>query len=242
MKRLHTIIIIIGLSGGCQTEVDNLEGHYISTSQLTSDTYETLDIEDSLVLINKASVFLGQRDTILIDTKTNSFISSTRAMFPIFDLKVVNDTIEIHFEHDAGQDKIKFIKGTHINPADYFSTSYIDVDLLEYDSGELIEINDLKMVNLTIGPLKKGTDWGINDMDSICIEFENEFFLKRSEFQQLIDKLILDNDDEAILCLNFDKRVPRSVAMEIRNELEEKVGNIKITESRNRGNEIVYVK
>ncbi len=222
--------------------MDNLAGHYISSGHLTSDTYETLDIEDSLVLVNKGSVFLLQRDTIIIDTKTNSFVSSTRAMFPIFDFKVVNDTIEIHFEHDAGQDKIKFIKGTHITPGDYFSTSYVDVDLLEYDSGELIDINDLKMVNLTIGPLKKGTDWGINDMDSICIEFENEFFLKRSEFQQLIDKLIQDNDDEAILCLNFDKRVPRSVAMEIRNELEEKAGKIKITESRNRGNEIVYVK
>src|SRR5690606_41305833 len=107
MKRLHTIIIIIGLSGGCQTEVDNLEGHYISTRQLSSDTYETLDIEDSLVLINKASVFLGQRDTILIVKKTNSLISSTIAMLPIFELKVVNDIIEIHFKHDAGRDKIK---------------------------------------------------------------------------------------------------------------------------------------
>jgi len=242
MKRLHIIIIIIiGLSG-CQTKVENLDGHYISTGQLTADTYETLDIKDSLVLINKGNAFLGQRDTIVIDTKSNSFISSTRAMFPIFDFKVVNDTIELHFEHDAGQDKIKFIKGTHTNPADYFSTSHIDVDLLDYDSGELIDTNDLKIINLTIGPLKRGTDWGTNDKDSICIEFENEVFLQKNELRNLATKLIQDDDDKVILCLNFDKRVTQSVATEIRNDLKKNVGKLKVTESRNRNSDIVYLR
>jgi hypothetical protein len=239
MKIFYPIVIFIGLSG-CQSKVDNLDGHYVSVGK-PGDTYETLDIADSLVLINISSVFRGQRDTVVIDTKTNSFLSSTRAMFPIFDFKVVNDTIEVHFEHDAGQDKIKFVKG-HTNAADHFSTSYIDVDLLDYDSGKLIDANDLRIVNLTIGPLKKGTDWGTSDKDSICIEYENEFFLQRNELQKLSDKLILDIDDKVILCLNFDKRVSRQVTTEIKNALEKIAGNVIVTESRSRGNEIVYVK
>lgn len=241
MKRTYIIIIIIGLSG-CQTKVVNLNGHYISISKLKNDTYETLDINDSLVLINKDNVFITQRDTIVIDTETNSFISSTRVMFPIYDFKVVNDTIELHFQHDAGQEKVKFIKGAKKSPKDYFSTSYIDIDLLDYQNEELINTNDLEILNLIIGPVKKGIDWLTNDKDSIYIEFENEFFLQKNEIKSLADKLIQGNDKKVILCLNYDKRVTQSMKGEIKNELIKIIGNLEMTESRDKDNEIVYLK
>ncbi len=224
----------------CQTKVDSLNGHYVSIDKSTGEEYETLDIVDSLVLINAAVVFLDNRDTIVIDTETKKFVRSTRAMFPIFDFKVVGDTIEIHFEHDAGQDKIKFIKGPQSIPEDSFSTSFIDVNLVDYDSGELIHPNDFKIKNLTIGLLKNGIKWGASD--SIYIEFENEMFLQRNELPKLIEKLIQDNDDKLILCLNFDKRVPESMSREIREILSTGIGTLKTTESRNKKNEIVYVK
>src|SRR5207253_1600417 len=127
-----------------------------------------------LVLFNKNIVFTSQRDTIIIDSKTNSFVRSTREMFPIFDFKVSKDTVILDYYHDAGTDKIKFIKDIPTNN-DYFSSSFVDIELEKYLDEFQVTPEGLQIKNVTVGTLKKGIRWA--KADSIYIEFENEVFL-----------------------------------------------------------------
>jgi hypothetical protein len=110
MKRLYIIFILISLIQ-CSTKTDSLNGRYVSAIKYLDGRYETLDIVDSLVLVDRIVLGAHERDTIFIDPETKKFVRvNSKSMFPIFDFKTVGDTIEIHYEHDLGQGKNKFVK------------------------------------------------------------------------------------------------------------------------------------
>lgn len=97
----------------CSTKVDNLDGYYISPNKFPDGRYETLEIIGSLVLVDRIVLGGHERDTIVTNPRTRKFIKATpKSMYPLLDFKVVGDTIEVHFEHDLGQDKIKFVRST----------------------------------------------------------------------------------------------------------------------------------
>ena len=110
MKKLYLLLISTVLIQ-CSTKVDSLNGHYISPTKFPDGRYERLEIIDSLVLVDRIVLGGNERDTILIDPETRKLVKVTpKSMYPIFDFKVVGDTIEIRFEHDLGTGEIKFIK------------------------------------------------------------------------------------------------------------------------------------
>lgn len=112
MKRLYIIFILVSLIQ-CVTKVDSLNGRYTSIIKYPDGRYETLDIVDSLVLVDRIVLGGHERDTIVIDPETKEFVRVTpKSGYPIFDFKIVGDTIEVHYEHDLGQGKIKFIRAT----------------------------------------------------------------------------------------------------------------------------------
>lgn len=238
MKRLFPIILA-GLLIHCQTEKVNLNGHYVSLSKFDNNSYLTLDIVDSLVLINRTIVFMDQRDTIIIDQKTNSFVRSTREMFPFFDFRVSKDTVILEFAHDAGTDKIKFIKDIPTNN-DYFSNSLIDVELEKYLDEPQVVLEGLQIKNVTVGTLKKGIKWA--EADSNYIEFENEVFLDLKDISKLGPSFESDSIRNWVICLNLDKQVPSSLSDRLKSELVKNYKDDRLIQTKINGNELLYVK
>ena len=116
MKRLYLFLLLAVLTQ-CSTKVDSLNGYYISPDKFPDGRYETLEIIDSLVLLDRIVLGGYERDTIVINPRTRKFIKATpKSIYPILDFKVVGDTIEIHFEHDLGQGEIKFVRSTQSHP------------------------------------------------------------------------------------------------------------------------------
>ena len=244
MKRRYIILALIILTQ-CQTKVDNLNGHYISVYEFGDGRWETLEIVDSLILVNRIIMAVNERDTVVVDRSTNKIVTITpKSMFPIVDFKLNGDTIELRCEDDLGHYKIKFLKTTQTNPKYHFSNSYIDINLADYNEEERVSTNGLKIKNLTVGFLQeyflKGKWSGVKD--SVYIEFDNSILLQKDELQMLTKKLMESTDTKWILCLNLDKRIPESMSKEIKESLRKGIGALKIVEARNRNNEIVYLK
>lgn len=72
------VILFAVISSSCQD--GDLNGHYVSVdksiNKFYGERYLTLDIIDSLVILNKRLVFSEQKDTIVIDRSTRKFIKS----------------------------------------------------------------------------------------------------------------------------------------------------------------------
>lgn len=238
MKRLLPIILA-GLLTQCQTEKANLDGHYVSIDKFDDNSYMTLDIVDSLVLINKNIVFIDQRDTIIINSKTNSFVSSTREMYPFFDFKVLKDTVVLHYSHDGGDDKMKFVRDIP-SSSDYFSSSLIDIELNNYHNEPEANINESQIKNITIGALKKGIRWAKSD--TIYIEYENEVFINFDDISKIGRVLDSDSIKNWVICLNLDKEVPIAISDRIKSDLRNSYSDEQLIQTQLGGDKIIYVK
>jgi hypothetical protein len=151
MKRPYIILTLIILTQ-CQTKVDSLNGHYISVNEFGDGRWETLEIVDSLILVNRIVMGVNERDTVVIDRLTNKIVTITpKSLFPIVDFKLNGDTIELHCEGDLGQYQIKFLRTTQVNSKYHFSNNYVDSNLADYNEEELVSTNGLKIKNLTVG-------------------------------------------------------------------------------------------
>lgn len=233
------MIIISGLFS-CSRNVEVLNGHYVAVNDLISDGYATIDIHDSLVLLNHSSVFFDDRDTIIIDPTDNSFIRSNRIPFPIYEFEASNDTIFVSYAYDAGEETIKFIKKKVSPMFNFFAESSIDIQLIPYNNEDLSEVELSKPINLIIGRLKENIDWPEVDPDSIIIEFEGFDYLDINDLPEL--NAHLQQTNSTVLCLHFDKRVPTQVATEIRNKLDNAFKTYDVVESRFNGTDLVFIK
>jgi hypothetical protein len=212
----------------------------VAINDLIGDGYATIDIQDSIVLLNKYSVFYDERDTIIIDPKRNTFIRSNRNPFPIYDFRADNDTVYVSYGYDAGEETIKFIRSEVSPMFNYFAESSIDIQLKPYDKETIVLIDQNKVINLIIGRLKEGIDWPEAQHDSILIEFERFDYLGNNELSELIG--FTEKEQDPILCLHFDKRVPKDVKIGIQNEIKNILTTSKVVESRINGTELVYIK
>ena len=225
------VLLILLLLIQCQHKKQRLQGHYVSIGQLEGDRYETLDINDSLILLNKTSVFYDQHDTVVINPEHHSFIRATRAMFPYYDFSLKGDTVLLMFSHDGGEDTVKYIpasKSIH----DHFSTSLIEMDLPGWEGQKTIIVNELNTRNLVIGPLKEGVRWDTENNDSIFIECDNQTFLHSLAELRMLAKELSKDSTVITLCVHVDKKVSDQSIKEIRALLNEGAGNLKIVETR----------
>jgi hypothetical protein len=207
IKTMRTPKILFGLlflTTFCQTETKDLNGYYVS------DRYGyTIDIIDSLVLLNADNIFRDEHDTIIIDLKNNSFVRSSPRMFPFYDFKSSKDKVTLFFEHDAGTESLDFYK-TKLRDRrkNFFSTSPLNIDLNDCD-GSCYDIADQNIANILIGT-PKNKEWG----DSIKIQFE-DVFISVTDIKKLNEGI---SDSTVVVCLFFDKNVPQSIQTQIINE------------------------
>ncbi len=239
MRTEINILIIFALLG-CTRKAEVLNGHYVAVNDLIGDGYATIDVQDSVVLLNKSSVFYDERDTIIINTKRNTFVRSNRRPFPIYDFSADHDTIYVSYAYDAGEETIKFIP-MEISPMfSYFAESNIDIQLRPYDNEIITSVQQNKVVNLIIGRAKEGIKWPEPHRDKILIEFERFDYVEDDELPELIRQIQEEND--RVLCLHFDKRVPLDVATDIRSRIKNTAITCDIVESRINETELVYIK
>lgn len=244
MYKWSCIFLALIFLAQCQSEVKNLNGHYISVYEFGDGRWETLEMVDSLALVNRIIMALNERDTVIIDQSTHEIVSITpESTYSIVGFKVNGDTIELRCEDDLGHYEIKFLRTSQTDPRYHFANSYIDIHLGDYNNEqELASVNDLKIKNVTVGFLKgyflQGRWSGVND--SLYIEFDNSMLLRKDEFEMLMERLTESTDTTWILCLNLDKGVPESMSSEIKDILRK--SQLKVVEARNRNGEIVYLK
>lgn len=229
----------------CQPKTDKLNGHYIAVHKFSDDRWETMEIVDSLVLVNRIIMAGNERDTVIVNRSTNKILTTTpKSMFPIVDFTPVGDTVKLRCEDDLGLYTIAFIKTTQANPNYHFSNTVIDIKLPDYHGEHKVSTDGLKIKNLTVGLLKEyftKEKWpGVKD--SIYIEFDNSLIVRKNELTLLTKRLMRCADTKWVLCLNIDKRVPPSMAKEITEALRAGIAASKIIEAKNQGSEIVYIR
>jgi hypothetical protein len=237
MKKLF-YLALVSILAQCHNDRVKLNGHYVSASK-SDYGYETLDILDSVIIVNKSLVFAEARDTIIIDPTTNSFVSSTREMFPSFGVSYSKDTVILDYTHDAGDDQAKFVKAPP-SSRDYFSTSCIDIELTEYEDEAKFDISQSKIRNITVGTLKR--DLAAYVPDSIYLEYESEQFLSNSDLLRIGQGLDREQTMNWVLCLSIDTRVPDSVSERLRSMIGRSVGFERLVETRISNGVLVYVK
>jgi hypothetical protein len=237
-RNLNVLLLFIFV--GCSRNVEVLDGQYIAINDLTGDAYATIDIQDSIVELNKYSVFVDERDTIIINPKNNKFIGSTRILFPIYDFRAIDDTVYISYAYDSGEETVKFVRKEVPPRFKYFAESSIDIQLRPYKNEKIVSVELNKVRNLIIGKLKKDISWPETSPDSILLEFERFDYLGNKDLPELIEHLELEKDP--VLCLHFDKRVPMDLTTAIRTEIQKTGTFCDIVESRINETELVYIK
>lgn len=213
-------------------KIEKLDGHYVSVDKLSDNPYLTLDISDSVILVSKNSIFMYDRDTIIINTKNNSFIRSAQPFFPFCDFKVTRNGISLFYEHDAGVARVDFIRDSFVNELEtYYTTTKLKIDLKKCDSLYFCIDNHVALKNIPIG-LPKNESFG----NSIKIQVEDAFI----STEELKQNSSFFADSSLWICLHFDKNVPDSLYTRIKNEFKKYVNN-SVIEARAKNNKIVYM-
>jgi hypothetical protein len=232
-KKMRTTFIILGLlclTTFCKNKTKNIDGYYISTEN--NGQFYTIDIRDTLALINTDNIFTHQHDTIIVNLKDNSFVRSSPRMFPFYDFKATNDKVTLFFEHDAGNETIEFYRTeSRDKKRNLYSTSNLNIRLLDCDSS-CYDISDTNVKNILIGRPKRKNEWG----DSVQIELDNDIFIKMADLK-IMNEIITDST--AIISLHFDKNVPLDVRTRIKNET--KGLKNRVVEARFSGDKLKYV-
>lgn len=230
---MRTIFIILGLfclTTFCKTKTENIEGYYVSTEN--NGQFYTIDIRDTLVLLNTDNIFTNQHDSIIIDLKDNSFIRSSPRMFPFYDLKATKDKVTLFFEHDAGNETIEFYKAElRDKKKNLYSTSNLNIELMDCD-GSCYDISDTNIKNILVGQPKRKNEWS----DSVQLELDNDIFIKMTDINKMNEII---TDSTAIISLHFDKNVPSDVWTRIKKET--KGLRNKVVEARFSGDKLKYV-
>lgn len=239
MNRKLLLILFAVISSSCQD--GDLNGHYVSVDKSINkfyrERYLTLDIIDSLVILNKRLVFSEQKDTIVIDRSTRKFIKSLKVDSQIYDFKVTGN--ELFLQTDYGE-WIKFIR-KEVSTSDYFSNSLIDIEPEDYASQSQVQIQNLNFKNVIVGKLKTAAGWE-EATDSIYMEYENEVFIHYSDIARLNKVLVRDTLINWSVCLHLDRGIPDSLAFLLKSDLLKIIGKEKLFESRLDENELVYIK
>jgi hypothetical protein len=213
-------------------KIEKLDGHYVSVDKTKNEPYATLDISDSVILVNRNSISIHDRDTVIINTKNNSFIRSTQPFFPFCDFKVTKNGISLFYQHDAGIESVDFIRDTFVNELEtYYTTSKLKIDLKNCASLYFRIDNHVALKNIPIG-VPKNESFG----NSIKIQVEDAFI----STEELKQNSSFFADSSLWICLHFDKNVPDSLYTRIKKEFKKYVHN-RVIEARAKNDKIVYM-
>lgn len=236
------ITTLVAICCGCAGTGHDPNGHYVLESYTQQGRYLTLDVKDSIVLLNRSSVFHNQRDTIFIDPDRHTLKSAVLNHLNIRQFHTVSDSVFLHYGPGPTGSKAVFIRA-EANPArDAYANSMLDVYPSECDQQcehqHVAEQQNMR--HLLVGRPKPGVakHIGLRD-DSIVMEFHNITFLGFKELEPLLREMKKAGDH---LCIHVDKNVPAEKSAELRNELSRLDREMKLHEGRWKDGQIVYVR
>jgi hypothetical protein len=234
--KLLTFALVGILFIECQNKKTKLAGHYRSVpAGQNSYEYQTIDVSDSLVLIDRDLILFSLRDTMVINPDTHTFVRQTRELFPFYDFGTSGDTLLLMFSHDAGIETIKFLSAPPTF-SDRFSTLVVEIKPDELLGEKEVKVNESKISHLLIGYLKKEVNWA--NKDSIYLVFDGEVTLAEKDFDQLGKEL---QANQKLLCLSFDKTVPSTFANRIRQKITKSIREESLIELRRKGDKLVFI-
>ncbi len=226
---------------GCSGTVHDPDGHYVLESYSQHGRYFTLDVADSVVLLNKSSIFMNQRDTIFIDPVHHTYRNAVTNQLNIFGWRSEGDSIIMSYGTRGDGSELVFVRSAEDPGHDVFSNSMLDVELTpcESECGHAHIPENKLMRHLLVGPPKPGVAPGMMlKPDSILMEFHNITFLGMNNLQALTREMKKAGEK---LCLHFDKDTPREMTTALRSELWSHADGMTILESRMKDGRVVFV-
>lgn len=236
------ITTLVAICCGCAGTAHDPNGHYVLESYTQQGRYLTLDVKDSIVLLNRSSVFYNQRDTIIIDPRQHTLKSAVLNHLNIRQFHTVSDSVFLHYGSGPVGSKAVFIRAEADALRDAYANSLLDVNPNECDVGcvhsHVAEKENMR--HLLVGKPKAGVAKriGLRD-DSIVMEFHNVTFLGIKELEPLLREMKKAGD---LLCLHVDKNVPAEKSTELLQELARIDREIRLLEGRWKDGKVVYVK
>jgi len=242
------IILFVKLFAGC-TNLSDYVGFYVTKGYFENNRYTTMTVYDTVVYLNENNIDTNFTDTICKIDQTRHMVSEIKFLksigFVFLAIKPYKDSIHLIRVTDIPDpDTITFYKlSRKKNHKDWFSESLLDIDLKHFssDTDTLAVIDGKKIHHLNIGHVKPIL-WSFFIKDTIIIEDHSfRVLINKNEFTELFESLNEFKKDYFI-CINSDKSVPDLTRIQLRKELIQYCDNKRIVESRNKDNEIVYIK
>jgi hypothetical protein len=236
-----SIVTLIAICCGCSGTVHDPDGHYVLESYSQQGRYFTLDIVDSIVLLNKSSVFKNQRDTIFIDPTHNTFRRAASNPLNIFGFRTEGDSIVLSYGTNGDGSELVFVKREENIDRDIYANSLLDVEPTpcEPDCKHSHISETTKTRHLLVGPPKPGVAPGMMlKPDSVLMEFHNLTFLDMKNLQALTREMKKAGED---LCLHIDKDIPNAKVIALRTELRSNSNGMTIFESRMKDGKLVFI-
>jgi hypothetical protein len=234
------LVALIVICYGCSGTLPKPTGHYVLESHDQQGRYLTLDIQDSMLLLNKSLIFQNQRDTIFIDTKRSIVRNAESNELHVYALKAEGDTVVLSYgdPDDASSDMV-FVRSTADPQRDLYSNSFLDVQLDQCE-GNGVDIEESgKFRHLLIGRPKAGLAASMMmDRDSIVMEFHNMTFIGLKDVSILAREMKKAGEH---LCVHIDKETPDAHVLSLRAELSKHAQGMKILEGRMKEGRVVYV-
>jgi hypothetical protein len=221
--KLCLAVVFALIFSGCTTTHEELKGHWHSVNKNDLTVYSTLDINDSLVIIDaNALVGLNKYKLPIFDKdNTLSLPLLLEDYYPegTSDFYLKNDTLYI------GSKKVKYVRSkldTCLSH-DFFSDLFVNMNLKNCSCEEVISLHDLQekylLSHISVGRFKNRMIFSARDSTVIQV---NDVIISPFDLQEFVnqEKDIFDAYKLNAFCLNIDKDANQAVVDSIYLNLE----------------------
>lgn len=247
--KLHVWYMMLLLLFAACAERSDYVGFYVTKGYFENDRYTTMTVYDSVIYLNENNIDTNFTDTISRIKQSHNIVDEMKILksvgFFFKAIKPYKDSIHVIRATDIPDPEIiTFYKlSRKQNLKDCFSESCLDIDIKQFtlETDTLTIVDNKKIHHLNIGYVKPIL-CPLFVKDTIIIE-DHYFrvFINKKEFSELFEYLNEFKKDYFI-CINSDKSVPDSIRIQLKKELTHFFDNKRIIESRNKNDEIVFIK
>lgn len=220
IKLIFILFVILEISCGEKYSSINGHWHLIKDSVTLKGYYLTVDIDDSIVTINKYDNSRGMFDKSKLHYQ-NDELYLRNNLFYDFKIDLVNDTL-IFYNDIINFKWIRFENTFEDKINDMFCGIFLDIDIETSNATKNIDSLNKQYCIINIGEAKKGLinknsydeKFYIQCGDHICTIEDIELYLKVEKEKQS------ETDDNFTVLINVDKDVPAYLLKDVVDKIK----------------------